>query len=111
MTEVTTNGDIVEIRIVDERVDAAAAPALKLDLERALDAAPRRVVLDLEGVKFMDSTGLGLLVSLLKRMGPEGTIAAAGAQPAVARLFELTRLDSIFRLAADLDGARAIVRA
>lgn len=110
MTQVTLHDDIAEIRITQERVDAAAAPDLKIDLEQAMTTAPRRVVLDLSDVRFMDSTGLGLFVSLLKMLGPNGAIAVAGAQPPVVRLFELTRLDTLFRLVGDVAAARALVR-
>lgn len=110
MTDVTINDDIVEIRISDERVDAAAAPDLKRTLDQAMTDAPKKVVLDLGNVQFMDSTGLGLFVSLLKKLGPDGAIAVAGVHPAVARLFELTRLDTLFRLVPDVAAARALVR-
>lgn len=110
MTQVTFNNDITEIRITEERVDAAAAPDLKTDLEQAMTEAPRKVVLDLSEVRFMDSTGLGLFVALLKMLGRDGAIAVAGAQPPVVRLFELTRLDKLFRLVDDVPAARALVR-
>lgn len=110
MTDVTVNDDILEIRITEPRVDAAAAPELKKTLEQALTDAPTKVVIDLEPVQFMDSTGLGLFVAVLKRLGPNGAIAVAGVHPAVARLFQLTRLDTLFRLVPDLDAARALVR-
>lgn len=110
MTQVTLHDDIAEIRITQERVDAAAAPDLKSDLEQAMATAPKKVVLDLSEVRFMDSTGLGLFVSLLKMLGPNGAIAVAGAQAPVVRLFELTRLDTLFRLVDDVSAARALVR-
>lgn len=110
MTDVTFHDDVVEIRITDERVDAAAAPLLKRTLDETMTGAPNKVVLDLALVQFMDSTGLGVFVSLLKKLGPDGSIAAAGVQPAVLRLFQLTRLDTLFRIVPDMAAARALVR-
>lgn len=109
MTLVTAIDGIVQIEFLHERVDAAAAPELKKMLDEAMAGAPNKVVLDLGNVKFMDSTGLGLLVSLIKQIGPDGAIAVANAQPAVARLFELTRLGKLFGLVADVPAARALV--
>lgn len=110
MTDVSFHDDIVEIRISDERVDAAAAPSLKRTLDEVIIGAPNKMVLDLEKVQFMDSTGLGVFVSLVKKLGPDGAIAAAGVRPAVERLFQLTRLDTLFRLVPDVATARALLR-
>ncbi|MFY7835524.1 MAG: STAS domain-containing protein [Novosphingobium sp.] len=102
--------DIVEITLGGPRVDSVVAPHLKVELEQAVINAPRKIVLDLAAVDFMDSTGLGVFVSLLKKLGPNGAIAVTGVQPAVLRLFQLTRLDSLFRIVDDIPAARALVR-
>lgn len=102
--------DVLEITIDGPRIDSVVAPQLKIDLEQAVAQAPKKIVLDLSSVDFMDSTGLGVFVSLLKKLGPDGAIAVAGVQPAVLRLFQLTRLDTLFRIVDDLPAARALVR-
>lgn len=102
--------DILEITIDGPRIDSVVAPQLKIDLEQAVAQAPKKIVLDLSSVDFMDSTGLGVFVSLLKKLGPDGAIAVAGVQPAVLRLFQLTRLDTLFRIVDNLPAARALVR-
>lgn len=101
---------IVEITLSGPRIDSVVAPQLKIDLEQTVAEASRKIVLDLSSVEFMDSTGLGVFVSLLKRLGPDGAIAVAGVQPAVLRLFQLTRLDTLFRIVDDIPTARALVR-
>lgn len=100
----------MEITLGGPRIDSVVAPQLKIDLENAVAEAPKKIVLDLTSVEFMDSTGLGVFVSLLKKLGPEGAIAVAGVQPAVLRLFKLTRLDTLFRVVDDIPAARALVR-
>ena len=56
-------------------------------------------MLDLSGVDFVDSIGLGVIVSALKRVrGRGGDLVVAGAVPRVRSLFELTRLDEIIEL-------------
>jgi anti-sigma B factor antagonist len=101
---------MVEIAIGGPRIDSVVAPQLKIDLEQVVAQAPNKIVLDLSAVDFMDSTGLGVFVSLLKKLGPDGAIAVAGVRPAVLRLFQLTRLDTLFRIVDDLPAARALVR-
>ncbi|WP_423143000.1 STAS domain-containing protein [Parablastomonas sp. CN1-191] len=101
-----TDPAVLEITVPDERIDAAAAPAFKQAMSDALGSSTRRLVLDMSQVQFVDSTGLGVLVSLLKQMGEGGRIAVVGAAPGVRRLFQITRLDSLFVLADDAASAR-----
>ncbi|WP_066557222.1 STAS domain-containing protein [Croceicoccus bisphenolivorans] len=94
------------IRVDHARLDAAVAPAFKDEISARVTAGERRVLLDLSAVQFMDSTGLGVLVSLLKRMGGDGKIAVVGAGPAVLKLLQLTRLDTLFTICGSEDEAR-----
>lgn len=100
---------ILRITVDYERLDAAAAPDFKRYVDQAGAAGCPRVLLDLNKVAFVDSTALGVFVSMLKQMGPGGRIAVVGATPAVARLFEITRLDSLFRLCANENEAITIL--
>ncbi|MBT0668017.1 STAS domain-containing protein [Novosphingobium profundi] len=97
------------ITVEQPRLDAMAAAPFRATLDPLLVDQPDRILLDLTPVGFIDSTGLGVLVSMLKRMGPGGRVAVVGAAPGVRRLFELTRLDSLFRLCDSEDEARAIL--
>jgi anti-sigma B factor antagonist len=110
MTEFEESGGVLEIRIRESRLDAAAAPAFKTSLEANVTGSPRRVVVDMEAVQFLDSTGLGVLVSLMKMMGEKGGLAIAGAQPAVRRLLQVTQLDKVFRLYDSKAAAMAALR-
>lgn len=107
MTTFETRNGVTLIQIGMPRLDAAAAPAFKTDLVGNITNQPDRVVVDLSGVEFMDSTGLGVFVSLLKLMSKEGRIAVTGARPGVRKLIEVTRLDRLFPLYATLDEAEA----
>lgn len=109
MTIITLDGDLAIIKVTATRLDAAAGPAFKADLQAQLNGQVNRALLDMHEVSFMDSTGLGVLVSLLKMLGKDGALAVAGAQPSVRRLFELTRLDTVFRLTDSVDAARAVL--
>lgn len=107
MTHIRTDGEITVVTIEQERFDAVAAPAIKSDFQQM--GPVNKLVLDLSRVSFMDSTGLGALVSLLKTLGANGAMAVAGVQPAVRMLFEMTRLDTLFRLTGNIDEAKALL--
>ncbi len=66
-------------------VDAAAAEKIKPVLQQQLPVGTGNIIVDLSGVEFLDSHGVGLFVSLLKRAHMNNgklVLAAAGGQPA-----------------------------
>jgi anti-sigma B factor antagonist len=95
------------VRIDDARLTAAIAPDFKQRMADAVEAGHNRLVLDLSRVTFIDSTGLGALVGVLKRIGNRGDLAVCGLQPAVQQMFKLTRMDRVFRIFPDAETALA----
>ncbi|MEI6149764.1 MAG: STAS domain-containing protein [bacterium] len=74
------------------------------------DAAPeiRNVVMDLANVEFMDSSGLGALIALLKRVADRGgDLRLCGIQKKVRLVFEITRAHRVFEILDTQDGAVA----
>jgi len=104
---VTDQIDILEIVIDHPRLDAAIAPVFRDQMNDRFASRPTRLLLDLSAVQFIDSTGLGVLVLLLKQMGAPGKIAVVGLSPAVARLLQITRLDTLFLQFDSAEAARA----
>ncbi len=92
-------------------VDLATAPVLKGALLARVATGATRLVLDLTGVIHMDSTGLGVLVGVRRRLPEDGVLAVAGARPAVRSVFELTGLDRTFKLFESAEEALAELRA
>src|SRR5205085_399595 len=88
-------------------LDLGAAPELKWVLVEEFGAGPRRLVLDLSRVTFMDSTALGVLVGIQRNLSQGAVLAIAAASPAVLRLFELTGVDRTFDLFATVGAAVA----
>ena len=91
-----------------ERLDAAVAPAFRQAVVDRVEQGERRLVLDLRRVQFMDSSGLGALVSILKAAGSQGALALCRAGGAVEGLLTLTPMDRVFRIAATRKEAVAI---
>jgi anti-sigma B factor antagonist len=83
------------------RLDASVAPAFKQAVVQLVEGGNRRLVVDLAGVDFIDSSGLGALVSILKALGSQGSLAVCGAKGPVLALFKLTRMDKVFAIHAD----------
>jgi anti-sigma B factor antagonist len=80
------------------RLDMRAAPRMRAILEESVQDGAVRIVADLAGTSFIDSSGLGALVSGLKttrQAGGDLRIAAAGDQ--VRTVLRLTNLDRILR--------------
>ena len=99
------------VSVIDSRIDAAVAIQFKDAMREQTDGGPDIVVLDLSKVEFIDSSGLGAIVAAMKNLGAERKLALAGLTPAVARVFQLTRMDSVFSVFQTLDGARAELKA
>ena len=77
-------------------VDLAVVPELQVGLQEALRGGCENVVLDLADVTYADSSALGLLVWLDRRMAPQhGKLVLAGANRDVARILELSGLVSV----------------
>lgn len=95
---------------VEGDLDLVSAPKLRCALLDRLEAGERRIVLDLSLVTFMDSTALGVLVGVNRRMSPHGILVMSGAQPSVLRLLEMTGLDRALDFLPTLDAGLAHVR-
>jgi anti-sigma B factor antagonist len=83
---------------VEGELDLASAPQLKRELADAVRAGSRRLIIDLSAVTFIDSTALGVLVSLQKNLHDDAHLAIVGAEGDVLQIFELTGLDATFEM-------------
>jgi anti-sigma B factor antagonist len=84
---------------VEGDLDCYSAPQLRTVLLDLADG-PRRVVVDVSGSTFIDSTGLGVLVGGLKRLRDQGGhLVLRSPSPMTARLFEVTGVTKLFEIA------------
>ncbi len=86
--------------VVEGEVDVATAPSLRDELYRLIENGATWVVVDLSGMDFIDSTGLGVFVGALKRAREGGGgVELRGLKPSARKVFEITGLDSAFTIA------------
>ncbi len=94
------------LTIQDERIDAHNSGELKAYLSRMIEKGEIRIIIQLEQVRFIDSSGLGALLSGHKQcVAKSGKLALANIQRQVLSMFELTRLNRVFEIYADLNEA------
>ncbi|WP_408009058.1 STAS domain-containing protein [Pseudalkalibacillus sp. A8] len=93
-----TDNHIDELVLIGE-VDAYTAPKLKETLLESTQKQGQKVVVDLSGVQYMDSTGLGVFVGALKSSQQSGsTLTLTGMTERVERLFEITGLTEVINI-------------
>ncbi len=89
-------GDLLVVQVLEPRVDAACAIQFKDKMRELTTHAPNRVMLDMSRVTFLDSSGLGAVVAVMKLLGPDRKLELAGLTPVVEKVFRLTRMDTVF---------------
>jgi anti-anti-sigma factor len=89
-------------------VTAACEQSLMTAHEEATDAGAKLVILDFSGMEYMNSGGIGMLVTLLVRgQRRHQAVAAVGLSEHYRQIFELTRLDEAITLHDDVAAALA----
>jgi anti-sigma B factor antagonist len=96
---------------LDGDLDYGECSAFRLNIDRILKACPPAAIVDLSGVEYLDSSGLGLLLSLSKEYGMEGGQLVLVTNDTVDNILSLTRLSGIFTTAATAQEAIAKVAA
>ena len=96
--QIEGRGGVTVIRPAEARLDALGAVAFKDRMKAAVEGAPGRVVLDLSGVGFIDSSGLGAVVAVRRFLRAGQALDLAGLTAPVARVFRLTRMDMLFAI-------------
>ena len=108
MTVVVEDLDDWVLARVAGDVDVATAPRLREQLVRLISDGQAKVVLDLDGVDFLDSTGLGVIVGVLKRARTHGgDLRLVCTKQSIRKVFEITALDRTMPLAESAEAALA----
>ncbi|MBN2248132.1 MAG: STAS domain-containing protein [Coriobacteriia bacterium] len=106
--DITTErtGESCVIAVAGE-VDVYTAPGLKREIGTALEDGCTDVIVDLERIGFIDSSGLGVLVSALRKAKEQGgTMRLVCTRESILKIFRITGLDKVFPLFASVEEAR-----
>lgn len=95
---------------VEGELDLFTAPSLKQMLVEELHTGSDGLVLDLSLVTFIDSTTLGVLVGVTRRLKDDARLAIVCVRPNVRKIFEFSGLDGTFAIFSSLDEALAHAR-
>lgn len=91
------NGVLV-LTLAEKRLDAKVAVEFRQAVDELIKAGHHTIVLNMNQVEFIDSSGLGALVTCLKLAGSRGKFVLFGLRAAVVSMFKLTRMDRVFSL-------------
>lgn len=82
---------------LEGNIDLFNTRELKETIERLMQADQPRLIVNMERVAYVDSSGIGVFLSMLKPLrAMGGDLKLSALSPAVAKVFQLTRLNSFF---------------
>src|SRR5437016_8554075 len=91
---------------LEGEIDLHVSPRIAAALCSALKDKPRKVVVDMSKVSYIDSSGLAVLIEAMQNVEKYGgKFSLAGLQENVKPIFEIARLDQVFRIFPDVDAA------
>lgn len=94
---VRDHSDRVSIAEIQGEIDVYTSPKLKESLTKLIEKGKYNIIIDLEGVRYIDSTGLGVLIGTLKKVREHnGTISIICCNPQIKKIFNITGLIKIF---------------
>ncbi len=91
-------GKVLVVTVEHDRLDSRIADDFKTSVVKEINSGETEIVLNLSSVDFIDSTGLGALVSTKNAVGANGEVVISGAGTTVMTMFRLTRTDTLFRI-------------
>src|ERR687893_2887603 len=101
-----TERDGYAVLSVHGEVDVYTAPRFRERLIELVTEGRHQIIVDLQGVDFLDSTGLGVLVGGLKRLrSHDGDLVLVCTQSRILKVFEITGLTKVFAIHATVDEA------
>ncbi|HVU60284.1 MAG TPA: STAS domain-containing protein [Mycobacteriales bacterium] len=104
---VRTEGERTVVAVSGE-IDVYTAPKLREHLIDLVSSGQYKLIVDLEAVDFLDSTGLGVLVGGLKRVRThDGSLDLVCSQDRILKIFRITGLTKVFAIHASIDEALA----
>jgi anti-sigma B factor antagonist len=104
ITAESRDGAMIVLPIGD--IDLSGSPTLRVELRRVQESRPMRLIIDLTGVPYMDSSGVATLVEAMQMARKNNTkLVLCGLREKVRSIFEIARLDTVFTIVADSQAA------
>lgn len=98
MFDIRKEDDVTVVEATDHRIDMETSAAFKATLDQLIAGGDRRLVINLAQVSFMDSAGLGAIMSVFKQLNGQGSLQVCGLHPRIRTLFDITRLAKVIGL-------------
>lgn len=92
------DGNIHIIQVLDPQLDYKNAIEFEEKMVDLIKNGSHLIVLDLSDVDFVDSSGIGAIISISKSLHQKGDLAISTTQDAVMTMFKLTHLDKVFHI-------------
>ncbi|MFQ3550063.1 MAG: STAS domain-containing protein [Armatimonadota bacterium] len=103
-----TEANGIKILHVSGEIDVYTAPQFKEAVNGVLTTGQKHLIINMENVSYMDSSGFGALLSATKRLRPVGgTVSLVNCNQSIKRILQITKLDTIFSVYTDIDSAIA----
>ena len=104
----TPRKDRANVLPLEGEIDLHVSPNLAASLQVMIEKKPKQLIVDLARVSYIDSSGLAALIEGMQNVQQYGgTFALASLQEPVRTIFEIARLDQVFRIYPDVNAALA----
>jgi anti-sigma B factor antagonist len=91
-------GQLLIVKPMEKRLDADTSREFKERMGVLIKSGEDQLLLNLAEVQFIDSSGLGTLLSILRNLGEKGSLILCGINENVMTLFRLTRINRVFEI-------------
>jgi anti-sigma B factor antagonist len=91
---------------LEGEIDLHVSPGIAVSLYEMIAKQPAQLLIDLSGVTYVDSSGLAVFIEAMQRVAKYGgKFGLVGMQQTVRSIFEISRLDQVFRIFPDVEAA------
>jgi anti-sigma B factor antagonist len=97
-----------DVLSLEGEIDLHVSPRVAISLRQMIAKKPKQLLVDLSRVTYLDSSGLAVLIEAMQNVEQDGgSFAIVGVQEAVRAIFDIARLDQVFRIFPDVNAALA----
>jgi anti-sigma B factor antagonist len=98
-----------DVLSLEGEIDLHVSPRVAISLRQMISKNPKQLVVDLSRVTYLDSSGLAVLIEAMQNVEQYGgKFAIVGVQETVRSIFDIARLDQVFRIFPDVDAALTV---